>query len=582
MTSLQKSIKSTLGWCYSLGRKFYDVTPAATLIVVVANLCAQVLLVLTFFLPIKVLILLGSDSIPKYYPLYLKSLQKTHLIIGLSLLTLICYVFYLTCEFIISRYSKKGAKKLLKNSAKLSLFENQHLLAAQAYARFTRGLSAGVFTAITFIILVFIYPLLFASTVLYSVLCSLLLITLYNQTASIRTHVNRHHSAILNAVCSVGFLFIFACMIVDFLYLSPPKIFAALISLLLIRQGLSRLNTLLQDIIALRSQHRQINALFFHNQQLVTDDGTYAEQMSALLNKDQRDRWITSAVKKTTAHDLTLVSSQWHTLGRGDVYAFEAVFSRQGNSCVEKYLLKLFGENSQSLAAQEHTLLKSSPDIPTLQLSGQTKVEGLTCHVFKFGEYRKLAHREIGAGVVSINKKLLCIEPSEALIKRFSRSHQYLEQRLSRGIINNLNIISSADQAADIERLDEHYDLLITTLAALPRQIISQDTTSDTLLMCESGHTCVSHWASWKMEPVGSNWPVGEHLALRAAVDEARSDRTSLADVPSAAVVLCAFTYAFERLCHRSNFSGAIALLPDMLGQLELVNHSAMTRDNRP
>ncbi|NWC73110.1 hypothetical protein HX823_03365 [Pseudomonas sp. P7759] len=569
MMKLQKNIKSTLGWFYSLGRKFYEVTPAATLTVLTANLFAQILLVLTFFLPIKVLILLGSDTVPKYYPLYLKSLQKAHLIVGLSLLALMCYLLYLGCEFIIAHHSRKGAQKLLKNSGKLALFENQHQLASQAYARFTRGLSAGTFAAASLAILLYIYPLLFSATLTYCALAYIGLVSLYNKSPKARRLLEHHHATTLNAMCSMGFLFVFACMIIDFLYLSPPKIFPALISLLLIRQGMSRLNILLQDIIALRSQHRQINALFFHNQQLIVDNGTYAEKITELLNKAQRDQWVAAAIKSVTSADLQLVSTQWHQIGRTDIYSFEAEFTSAQSPNIEKYLFKLFGEHSKSLAEQEYTLLKNTPHIPAPQFLGRAGIQNLTCHVFNFNNYRKLAHREIGTGVISINQRLLCIEPSESLVKRFSRSHQYLEQRLSRKIIENLHIISSQEQVADIERFSEQYDFLISVLADLPRQIISLDTTSDTLLIAVDGTTHVSHWASWKMEPLGSNWPVGEHATLRLGIETARQERKSLVDVPAAAVLLCAFTYAFERLCHRSNFSDAVALLPNMLEQLE-------------
>lgn len=571
MITLQNNIKSTLGWCFSLGRKFLDVTPGSTFTVQAANFLAQILLILTFFLPIKVLILLGSDGVPQFFPLYLKSVKKTHLIISLSILALACYLLYLASEFIVLLYSKKGAKKLLSNSGKLILFENQHQLAAQAYSKFTRGLSAGTFVLIAFAILLYIYTLLFIAAAAYAFFASALFIILYNKNPSIRTLINNHHSVALNILCSMGFLVIFFCMIIDFLYLSPPKIFSALISLLLIRQGLSRLNVFMQDIISLRLQHRQINALFFHNQQLIADPGTHGEQVKALLNEEQRNQWIPKVLHRVISTDLEILSTKWHQLSRGDIYAFESEFISCDGSAHKKFLFKLFGSNSTLLAEQERTLLQNVPEIPTPLFLGRTKVENLICHIFEFNNYRKLAHREIGSGVISINKNLLSIEPPESLIKRFTRSHQYLEQRISYETIGNLRIIATAEQLPDIERLIDQYEFLIGILASLPRQIISQDTTSDTLLLGESGNIFVSHWASWKMEPIGSNWPIGERLKLEEAVAEAKLRRSSMNDTPAAAVVLCALTYAFERLCHRANYSDAIALLPDMLEQIAFI-----------
>ncbi len=582
MITLQKSIKSTLGWCYSLGRKFLGVTPGSTFTVQAANFFAQILLILTFFLPIKVLILLGSDGVPQYFPLYLKSIKKTQLIIALSALALTCYLLYLTLELIIAIFSKKGANKLLKNNGKLVLFENQHQLSVQAYSKFTRGFSAGTFALIAFIILLYIYKLLFFAAVIYALFVTSLLITLYNKKPSIRKLISSYHSVLLNILCSLGFLVIFFCMIIDFLYLSPPKIFSALISLLLMRQGLSRLNVFMQDIISLRSQYRQINALFFHNQQLIVDTGKHTDHLKVLLGEEQRNRWIPEALERITSTKLKIRSTKWHQLGRADIYSFESEFLSSDGHSTKKYLIKLFGKNSTSLAEQERTLLNNVPTIPTPSFLGHTKVDDYMCHIFEFDNFRKLAHREIGNGVIAINENLLSLTPPDSLIKRFSRSHQYLEQRISYETIENLRIVATTEQVASLKQFADEYVFLIDTLSSLPRQIISQDTTSDTLLTDNDGNTLVSHWASWKMEPVGSNWPVGERLKLEEAVNEAKSKRSCLHDTPPAAVILCALTYAFERLCHRANYGDAIALLPDMLEQLAHVKNFRIEQRQLP
>jgi hypothetical protein len=582
MITLQKHIRATLGWYYSLGRKFLDVTPNSTFTVQIANFFAQILLILTFFLPIKILILLASDSAPHYFPLYLKNIKKTHLIVALSFLALACYLFYLVLELITAVYSRKGAQKLLENNGKLILFENQNLLATQVYAKFTRGLSAGTFTLISFLALLYIYKLLFVAATAYALLASLLIIATYNKNPLFRKSLNTHHAVALNMLCSIGFLIIFFCMILDFLYLTPPKIFPALISLLLIRQGLSRLNVFMQDIIALRSQHRQINALFFHNQQLIPQAGTHSEYLKSLLNEEQRNQWIPDALRSVTAVDLPMLSSRWHQLGRNDIYSFEAEFSSDKKNTKKKFLFKLFGNHSTSLAEQERTLLQQVRQLPTLTFLGNVKVGDLACHVFELDGYRKLVHREIGHGVISINKRLLAVIPPEGLTKRFSKSHQYLEQRLSHEILESLRIVATEEQLPGLAVFIEQYQTLIQTLSSLPRQIISQDTTSDTLLINETGSVVVSHWASWKMEPLGSNWPTGERKKLCEAVEDTKAQRPDLSNISSAAVVLCALAYAFERLCQRANYGDAINLLPDILEQLALVRTSSIEQGQIP
>jgi len=546
-----------------------DVTPASTLIVQAASLSAQILLVFTFFLPIKILILLGSDTIPHYYPLYLKSLKQSHLITGLSVLALICYVLYLLSELTVSFFSKKGAQKLLKQSAKLTLFEKQHQLAAQAYEKFTRALSAGSFAIIAFLILAYIYPFLFLISLLYILITSILLIALYNNSKTAQKMLHEHYRVILNALSSIGFLMTFFCMIADFLYLTPPKILAALIALLIIRQGMSRVTVLLQDVVSLRSQHRQINALFFHSQQFVAHTTGRSLQTKRLLDEEKRRLWMQEAMNRVSGFTPTLRSTAWHQIGRNDIYSFEATFEFDDEGCDKTYLFKLFGCSSFSLAEQERTLLTSTPDIPALIFLGETKVENLTCHIFQLENFRKSTPQEVGPGAISINRALLAIEPSEALVKRFARSHLFLEQRLSKEMLTSLAIVATHQQTETLRLFSEQYSKLKHTLSLLPRQIISLDTTPDTLLMSDTGNTCVSHWASWKMEPIGASWPIGEQPKLKHAFQQAQLKRASLHEIPFAAVVLCALTYAFESLCQRSRYVEALALLPDMLEKLE-------------
>ncbi|MCM8558809.1 hypothetical protein ACLE2W_01575 [Pseudomonas shahriarae] len=582
MISLQSAIKSTAGWCFSLGRKFMGVTPTSTLIVQAASLSAQILLVFTFFLPIKILILLGSDTIPHYYPLYFKSLKQSHLIMGLSALALICYVLYLISELTVSFFSKKGAQKLLTQSAKLTLFEKQYQLAVQAYERFTRGLSAGTFAIIAFLILAYIYPFLFIVSISYIFITSILIISLHNRSTKIRTALHTHYKVVLNAMSSVGFLMTFFCMIADFLYMSPPKILAALIALLVIRQGMSRVAVLLQEVISLRAQHRQINALFFHSQPLISNTTSPPIKIKNLLDEKQRSTWIQNAINAVSTSNLKLCSTTWHQLGRSNIYSFEATARSDSEQFDRTYLIKVFDNNSFSLAEQEFTLLTSTLGIPAPAFRGKTKVEDLECHIFEIGDLRKATAKEVGPGAISINRALLAVEPSETLTKRFSRSHLFLEQRLSSELLSSLDIVTTQEHRASFELFSKSFHVINKILSTLPRQIISLDITPDTLLISDTDQTCVSHWASWKMEPLGASWPIGEQPKLEQAFEQAKLKRQSLADVSVSAVLLCALVYAFESLCQRARYVEAIALMPDMLRKLESAQLITSNRDNTP
>jgi hypothetical protein len=247
----------------SLARKFMRVTPTATFTAHTAHFFAQALLIITFLLPIKILILLGSESIPEYLPKALSIFSKPWLIIGLSVLTAVFYGMYLLSEIIASRYSRTGAYHLLNHSKKSNTLKSQRPLAVLAFSRFTRGLSAATFVAIAVIVLLCIYPALLTIALIYIVAVTTLIIVLYNRKDRIRSMVQRHHTTLLNTLSSLGFLGTFAFMVMDFLYMTPAPIYIALISLVLVRQSLSRLKSMIEDAIYLKNHQQKINALFF-------------------------------------------------------------------------------------------------------------------------------------------------------------------------------------------------------------------------------------------------------------------------------------------------------------------------------
>lgn len=580
MSSLQHTIRLALGWYYSLGRKFFSVTPVATIVGQAASLFSQTLLILSLFLPIKVLVLIGTDRVPDYYPAYLQSLEKTHLIVVLSILAVACYGLYAAAEVVVHLCSISGAKKLIDKSSKLKLFEHQQPFSVKVYSRFVRGLAAGFFFLGINVVLLFIYPLLVLMVIFYLSTMGGIVVLLHNKKTTVRQLFSSHKSKVVNLLSSVGFLILFVFMMVDHIYLSEPRVFIAVLSLLLVRQGFSRLAVMIQDVIELRRQYRKINALFFYDQQWIAEPATDVAFLSHLFDEPRRKQWMAETLLSIDLKAGSILSTQWHQLGRVDVYAYEALLSSSETGSPTRLLFKIFGPNSSSLAQQESVLLECLPSLPAPEFLGSARVQSLTCHLFVLHDHRKLIAREVGAGVLDINRRLLSIEPADSLTAQFSRSHLFLEQRLSSDILEHLKVVASGAESLLLERFRQVYRGIQQILAQLPRQIVTPDTTADTLLASEASGVCISHWANWRIEPVGANWAVGERMKLEEAIAAAQQARPSLSRVNAASIVLCAHVYTFERLCHRTQYQSALALVPEILSLFESINPTSSTQED--
>jgi len=148
---MRTEILQSLRWSISLGAKIGRVVPWLTIGVVVIALISQIAMLLASFLPLKVVILLGSEGIPHYLPSALHALGKDTLIGVLSLVTVAFYITHLAAEKLVTLVTERAVVVLLKSSHKLVLFERQDEVAGTAYQRFSRALAGGVFSIVAIV-----------------------------------------------------------------------------------------------------------------------------------------------------------------------------------------------------------------------------------------------------------------------------------------------------------------------------------------------------------------------------------------------------------------------------------------------
>src|SRR5699024_1263303 len=90
-----------LRWNASLGVKFLRVVPYATVIIVLLTLISQIAMLLASVLPLKVVLMLGSDGVPRYFPAFLTSLNRDVLIGVLTGGTIGFFIVHIISEKLI-------------------------------------------------------------------------------------------------------------------------------------------------------------------------------------------------------------------------------------------------------------------------------------------------------------------------------------------------------------------------------------------------------------------------------------------------------------------------------------------------
>lgn len=558
-------------WSGSIGAKFSRIVPAETAAVVVLTLVSQVSILLAFFLPLKVIILLGSTGIPRYFPSAFADYDRHSLVVWLSVAAVAFYVLHLLSEWLIKRAVDRGAMRLMAHSRKMVLFERQEEVAETGYQKYAQALASSVFVGLAFAVLVAVYPRLATLASGYTVLAAAGILAGAALQPGLRNTIAEWLGPALGVMSAIGFLGAFAFLVADFLLWEPPGLIVAIVSMLLVRQVFRHLVSLVKDLETLYARRVKLNALFFHNQVLLPDHKAKDGDIWALLAPGARLQWVLPLLSDLAEAALDDPRVEWHQSGFRDVAVLRVFDLGKGDD----YLVKLFSRKRRALALHEATLYAemAKDAFPGLPFLGVTVVDDHQCHVFdRSGVVSNARELKMMPVLFDLLERLLLIAPPMRMVRRYMRSHPVLWERLDDHVVERMALAVNNDQERSMmSRFASELEGIRSILKGLPLTIVNPDINPDTVAIDAEGRPRVFHWARWALEPMGAFWPLSEKSLgrLDSAVDAANGAGVHGATVQPAHVRLSAVLCEIEQNCRRQRYRDAIELTPAVFAALE-------------
>lgn len=517
MKNLIVGIAQSLSWSLSLGNKFFRVVPGCTGITVIATIFSQFFLLAGFLLPLKVVLLLGADHVPHYFPMFLQAVGRDRLIILLSVVSVIFYLLHLITAKVVDYCSKFGAEKLLAKSKKMAIFENQEDIALRGYQRYSQSLASFCFLLICLLGMLFFYSALALVIFVYFIISIAVVGLALSTVSSFKKRILDSLGALPKILGGIGFLFSFAFIVFDYLAGHSPGLLIAVISLLLARQLFGRVSSLIKDQYDLYRQKAQLSALFFHGNIFQAEAKSKTRGMWPLIEPNIREQWVGKVVAETLGLPKVGFSSHWVQMGLPDVLCY--LVKVKLDSGLEKDLLvKLFNVNRSSWAKHEATLLTTQDNIPALPFLCATTVEGMNCHVFEATDYRCCTGVETAKAQMDFRAALAACSPSTSLVSLYIRSRTRLWQRLDDDLLCRLEWLLRGDSDPVLfDRFRSVLQNMRQTLENLPHSIFVQDVRPGMLWISPDGSFVLANWGRWEFEPLGTRWTFTDKEADRIA-----------------------------------------------------------------
>lgn len=506
--------RSSVRWIAQILRQFLRVVPGMTLALVVYLTVARVTRLLAFLLPLKVILLAGSNGVPHYFRPFLADDQKELGIVILSVASIAFYALTLFLEGHTKRLSDRAGADLMSVASVMSLVDNQRAEMQSNHARFMQIVSGGLFVLAGMLALAVLDPFLAAY------LCGLALF-FYALTAwalrgvtplksnRLADFVDGQLASYLNILSSVAFLSGFLVVLRPFLQNGGANVLVAIICFMLLRQMTAAMTGAVRDMVALAQKRQLIDTLVFPNRQFHHSEHDDQRTLRQLFGRDERERLIADALAPVRQADEVLRVGWLDTSVRG-MAEFSVVLAG-GDAQERHFRLRVLAPRLRRMLENEDLLFR--------HISRESVWAAPIVARFTHGEHECIIY-DAGTGTApkgaalaqrhqAFIANLWSVDLPPALVRIYSATHKPLHKRLTDDLISRMEIAVDSDQQAEtLARLRGALPSVRKLIARLPLCLVHPAFTPGEIALRADGSVMViGGWGQWSLMPPGAGLP---------------------------------------------------------------------------
>lgn len=491
---------SSLPWPLLLSAKFVQVNLIGTVLAAVLALLGQIAVIGAFILPLKIVMLIGGDGIPEFLPVFMESLDKEVVVSALAGLSVASYIFYQLSAKAIEVISLSGVAQIEKRTQKLYLFEGQRELTQRSYTKYIDAVASFSYILLGTALLAIIYPEIAVTFVSYVTLCvtgSLLIFFKNNEIHEENiTYIQKH----IPTLVGVGFFLIFLWILVDYIFLTMPSNFLVLlVSIVLGRQLLSQTAVAINSLVFLSNHKIKLKAILLHGEVLQPSAKKSDSFWEFLEPGSAPNKQLQVALMDLSGAFKDSLNLEWRDSALPGIAFLNATADRDG----KVYLVKVFARNKLAEALHEAALLLERPEsLPSPKLLATHVILGHHLHIFDLTGYSSFSKipkpSEHNSLVLSVSNSKV----GDALVSRYTRSHQMLWDRLDESLVKKIVLTSPGRDIA--KEFLSKLPSIKETLRCQPLCLYNPQVGNPLLWATKSESVVLLHWGKWSLEPYGA------------------------------------------------------------------------------
>lgn len=570
-------VRSYSGQLLLLTRRMLQCSPVRLIAGIPVFLINQVSFVLAMMLPLKVIIMLGSDGVPRYFRFFMTEETRTAWIVGLAAGAVGMFLLYLLTDVILTSLGNRGGERVLEKSRKTGLFDDQDRFASDVFLRVIStwgtlvmsvgAVGLGLWLEWRLVVLVLAAVVIeFVGFVVYWNRFSA------PERAEDRERLQKRRGKILQSLSVINVLILFAGLVVLFLTDPSMNFLVGILMFLLARQILARAAKMFGDANFFLQNRERIDALVHPGRHLREKHSSDRASFERLLMPERRERFFT-AVGGLASLQLSDRAWQWRDApGKGT--ALFVSESKGGEDAEYRLKVKM---RAGDAGIMRETMFYRSSSASSLGLScelvGAGNLFGRGYLLFRSGALSPCPPERVRELAHSIRMRLWNHRPDKDLAARLLRSFPALDARIVPERLGRMRLAcNSAEETALLDRFLEQVPSITQALRTLPRVLSNGALTAANILLDEDGNPVLLHWESIRFDIIGTDL-VPADLNKEYSLEKL-GEELSQTDWPNGPLAewmlpLVVHVSQIDRLIDQEAYAAALSIVPRILEHLD-------------
>lgn len=255
-------------WAWHLSCMFWNRAPGKLAVATLARVAAEFAQLFSFFIPLKIIILIGSTHIPSYFKGVMTPDNRDAWIAGMAIATLVLYVSAILLELVSGRMEGRAARQFLQAMGESFATEKeQRGLVRRMVVLLTRIHVAGAILGLCLVGLLIINPLMLLA-LLVLLLIQFVLTIWSARHAGARWLGWPGRSAIHNptryfqTLAALDFMVVFGLLLTEYWITGTSEVLTAILILLLGRRLFQSAAKAASRMVMLQREREKIATLF--------------------------------------------------------------------------------------------------------------------------------------------------------------------------------------------------------------------------------------------------------------------------------------------------------------------------------